>query len=84
MCFKNQKILQAFHTDARDRNYSEKVIIQVSMALFLSSKIHQGDDLFSVQSRGKQCAFISNNFGSFNCPKYPTDGTDRLVKNNIE
>ena len=32
--------------------------IQVSMALFLSSEIHQGDDLFSVQSRGKQCAFI--------------------------
>jgi hypothetical protein len=49
------------------------------MALFLSSKIHQGDDLFSVQSRGKQCAFIS-----FNCLKYPTDGTDGLVKNNIE
>jgi hypothetical protein len=33
--------------------------IQVSMALFLSSKIYQGDDLFSVQSRGKQCAFMS-------------------------
>jgi hypothetical protein len=32
--------------------------IQVSMALFLSY-IHQGDDLFSVQSRGKQCAFMS-------------------------
>jgi hypothetical protein len=29
------------------------------MALFLSSYIHQGDDLFIVQSRGKQCAFIS-------------------------
>ena len=29
------------------------------MALFLSSEIHQGDDLFSVQSRGKQCAFMS-------------------------
>ena len=33
--------------------------IQVSMALFLSCEIHQGDDLFSVQSRGKQCAFMS-------------------------
>jgi hypothetical protein len=33
--------------------------IQVSMALFLFSEIHQGDDLFSVQSRGKQCAFMS-------------------------
>jgi hypothetical protein len=29
------------------------------MALFLSSKIYQGDDLSSVQSRGKQCAFMS-------------------------
>ena len=29
------------------------------MALFLSSEIHQGDDLFNVQSRGKQCAFMS-------------------------
>ena len=29
------------------------------MALFLSSYIHQGDDIFSVQSRGKQCAFMS-------------------------
>ena len=29
------------------------------MALFLSSEIHQGDDLFSVQSRGRQCAFMS-------------------------
>jgi hypothetical protein len=34
--------------------------IQVSMALFFSSLyIHQGNDLFSVQSRGKQCAFMS-------------------------
>jgi hypothetical protein len=29
------------------------------MAIFISSEIHQGDDLFSVQSRGKQCAFMS-------------------------
>ena len=33
--------------------------IQVSMALFLSTNIHQGDNLFSVQSRDKQCAFMS-------------------------
>ena len=40
---------------------SSKILgkIQVSMALFLSSYIHQGDDIFSVQSRGKQCAFMS-------------------------
>jgi hypothetical protein len=29
------------------------------MALFVSYKIHQGDDLFSVRSRGKQCALMS-------------------------
>jgi hypothetical protein len=29
------------------------------MALFRSASIHQGDELFSVQSRGKQCAFMS-------------------------
>ena len=29
------------------------------MALFLSANIHQGDDLFSICSRGKQCAFMS-------------------------
>ncbi len=32
--------------------------IQVSMALFLSADIHQGDERFSVHSRGKQCAFM--------------------------
>jgi hypothetical protein len=32
------------------------------MALFLSSKIHQGDDLFSVQSRGKQCVMALNDW----------------------
>ena len=46
------KIIQAFKyglcTDARE-----------SVALFFSSYIHQGNDLFSVQSRGKQCAFMS-------------------------
>ena len=29
------------------------------MEFFLSSDIHHGDELFSVQSRGKQCAFMS-------------------------
>ena len=29
------------------------------MALFLSANIHQDDDLFSVDSRGKQCAFMT-------------------------
>ena len=29
------------------------------MALFLSGNIHQGNELFSADSRGKQCAFIT-------------------------
>ena len=29
------------------------------MTLFLSAIIQQGDELFSMQSRGKQCAFMS-------------------------
>ena len=29
------------------------------MALFLSADIHQGDERFSVHSRGKKCAFMS-------------------------
>ena len=29
------------------------------MPLFLSANLHQGDERFSVRSRGKQCAFIS-------------------------
>ena len=29
------------------------------MDLFISANIHQGDELFSVHSRGKQCAFMS-------------------------
>ena len=28
------------------------------MELFLSANIHQGNDLFSVHSRGRQCAFL--------------------------
>ena len=32
---------------------------QVGMALFLSAYVHQGDDFFSAQSRGKQCVFMS-------------------------
>ena len=29
------------------------------MALFLCATMHQGDEHFSVQTRGKQCAFMS-------------------------
>jgi hypothetical protein len=42
MCSRFFKLL---NTDARDRNSKVFGKIQVSMALFLSSKIHQGDDL---------------------------------------
>ena len=51
------KIFQAFKYGCKRLKIFGK--IQVSMALFLSCEIHQGDDLFSVQSRGKQCAFMS-------------------------
>ena len=29
------------------------------MESFLSASVHQGDEVFSIQSRGKQCAFMS-------------------------
>ena len=29
------------------------------MALFLCATMHQGDERFNVQTRGKQCAFMS-------------------------
>ena len=35
---------------------------QVSIAIFLSSNIHQGDEIFSVQFRGMQCAFMTDEF----------------------
>ncbi len=34
-------------------------LILVSVAVFLSVDIHQGDKRFSVHSSGKQCAFLS-------------------------
>ena len=50
------KNLQAFYCGS-DLNISLRN--QASMALFLSDNIHQGDELFSVHSRGKQCSFMS-------------------------
>jgi hypothetical protein len=41
------------------------------MALFLSANIHQGDELFSVHSGGKQCALIYEFIGASYSPKYP-------------
>jgi hypothetical protein len=70
----NMKIIQAFKYGCKRSKIFGN--IQVSMAIFLSSYIHQGDYLFSVQSRLCFYEFIC----TFNCPKYTTD---RLVKNNI-
>ena len=53
----NMKIIQAFKYGCKRSKIFGN--IQVSMALFLFPYIHQGDYLFSVQSRGKQCAFMS-------------------------
>ncbi len=49
------------------------------MALFLSADIHQGDERFSVHSRGKQCPFYEF-IGASYSTKY---STKLLVKNNI-
>jgi hypothetical protein len=61
-CEKNIKLrahnMQTFHSgSAKYTNISRRN--QVSMALFLCADIHQGDELFSVHSGGKQCAFMS-------------------------
>jgi hypothetical protein len=51
-------IFQAFKYGCERSEIFRK--IQVSYgSIFLSSKIHQGNELPSVQSRGKQSAFIS-------------------------
>jgi hypothetical protein len=54
MCSRSQDL---FKPIASERNFSENKL--VSMALFISSNIHQGDDIFSVHSRGKQSAFMT-------------------------
>ena len=50
-------VLSVFKTSRVKKNISRN---QVSIALFLSSNIHQGDEIFSVQSRGMQCAFMTH------------------------
>jgi hypothetical protein len=54
--------------DAKYTNISRRN--QVSMALFLCANIHQGHQLFSVHSGGKQCAFMSWVYGASCSPKY--------------
>jgi hypothetical protein len=53
--------LQAFYSGS-DLMQNIRTLPQetrLSMALYLSANIHQGDELFSVHSRSKQCAFMS-------------------------
>jgi hypothetical protein len=73
------KIFQAFTVKYGCKKAKILGKIQVSMALFLSSYIYQGDDLFSVQSRGKQCAFMS--LSALLTAQNIKYTTDRLVKN---
>jgi hypothetical protein len=54
--------------DAKYTNISRRNL--VSMALFLCDNIHQGHELFSVHSGGKQCAFMSWVYGASYSPKY--------------
>ena len=62
-CEKNIELrvhnLQAFYSGSENSKYTNTSRRnQVSMALFLFANIHEGDELFDVYSRGKQCAFI--------------------------
>ncbi len=55
------KFLQAFVFSGCERFINANIFwkILVSLALFFSADIHQGDEHFSVHSRGKRCAFMS-------------------------
>ena len=57
MCSRTRREVKVFKNERQTMEDIQKN--QVGMALFLSAYIHQGDDLFSAQSRGKQCAFMS-------------------------
>ena len=52
------KLFKLLNTDARDQKYSE-TFRYVWLYFFLLIYIKLGDYLSSVQSRGKQCAFMS-------------------------
>ena len=52
--------LLAFHSGSENAKYTNTSRRnQVSMASFLCANIHQGDELFDVYCRGKQCALIN-------------------------
>ncbi len=51
------------------------------MALFFSADIHQGDEHFSVHSRGKQCAFM--NLSALLTARNIPSGIFLVVKNHI-
>ena len=46
------------------------------MALFLSGNIHQGNERFSVHSRGKQCVFITLSAILINSTKHAIEMLD--------
>jgi hypothetical protein len=55
----NMKIIQAFKYGCKRSKIFGNIQVSMPMGLFFSSYVHQGNNLFSVQSRGKQCAFMS-------------------------
>ena len=71
-------VVSNFNFDANYKQSEQGTTVfrkyQVSMPLFVSSNVHQGDEHFSVQSRGRQCAFMS--LLAVNCSKYTTDRLD--------
>ena len=52
------------------------------MALFLSADFHQGDERFSVHSRGKQCAFMSLS-ALLTARNIPLSSWSRITFNNV-
>ena len=52
------------------------------MALFLSADFHQGDEHFSVHSRGKQCAFMSLS-ALLTAQNIPLSSWSKITFNNV-
>ena len=53
-------ISRKFTGNILQKNYKEtNIFFQMGMALFLSPDFHQGNEIFNVHSKGKQCAFMA-------------------------
>ena len=53
-------ISREFTGNILQKNYKEtNIFFRMDMALFLSADFHQGNEIFNVHSRGKQCAFMA-------------------------